>query len=152
MYFVDKIKKEFKNKDLTIFVDMDGVVADYDFGTPLDFKNKRPITTNIKTIEELSKLKNVEVKILSICRKNNQIHDKLEWLNHNMPFITEDNRFIISKETISKSSKEIKLDFLRKYITDNKTIILIDDDNAILKYIKDNLHNIILFQDSSIID
>lgn len=56
---------------------MDGVIAFYDFGKPLDFANKRAVITNIKTLNELCKLQNVELFILSVCRFNNQINEKL---------------------------------------------------------------------------
>ena len=48
-----------EDKKTIIYVDMDGVIASYDFGKPLDFKNKRPLTTNIKTLSQLCNLKNV---------------------------------------------------------------------------------------------
>ena len=32
---------------------MDGVIASYDFEKPLDFVNKRPLTTNIETLSQL---------------------------------------------------------------------------------------------------
>ena len=62
MYFYNLIK-DFK-EELIIFVDMDGVITDYDFGNKLDFKNKRPLTTNIKTLKKISELKKVELYIL----------------------------------------------------------------------------------------
>ena len=68
-----------------------------------------------------------------------------------MSFIDINNRHIISKEKNNKSSKELKLEFLQNYKT-NKELLLIDDDNKILKYIAENLKNIHLYQDSSLID
>lgn len=67
MYLKNEIEK-FKN-DVIIYVDMDGVIADYEIGKPLDFKNKRPLLSNINKLEEISKLSNVEMHILSICKK-----------------------------------------------------------------------------------
>ena len=49
------------------------------------------------------------------------------------------------------ASKELKLEYLNSLNTKD-LIIVIDDDNAILKYLKDNLKDIMYFQDSSIID
>lgn len=151
MYFYNLIKKY--DEDLNIFVDMDGVITDYDFGNILDFKNKRPIKTNIKTLEKISKLSNVNLFILSICKKNNEINDKNEWLDKYASYFKKENRIIISKENKkNKSSKELKYEYLKKSLKDNKKIILIDDDNEILKYLKEYLKEAILFQDSSIID
>ncbi len=153
MYFVDLIKNKFKDKELMIFVDMDGVIADYDIcDNPYNYRNKRPVITNINVIKKLSELSNVEIKILSICKKDKDIVDKCDWLNDNCNFIIDSNKNILSKETYPNIlSKDLKLNFLRN-INTNKQIILIDDDNEILHYIKDNLKNVIVFQDSSLID
>ena len=62
MYFYNLIKS-FKG-ELNIFVDMDGVITDYNFGHELNFKNKRPLKTNIKTLSKISELKNVNLYIL----------------------------------------------------------------------------------------
>ena len=65
-------------------------------------------------------------------------------------------RIIISKESNPNlTSKELKCNFLKGFIIENKDskVILIDDDNDILKYLLDNIGNeITLYQDSSIID
>lgn len=151
MYFKELIESEFKDIQLLILVDMDGVIADYEFGRELNFKDKRPIKTNIKTLEELSKLKNIELAILSICKHDKEIEEKNIWLDKYALFITKRN--IISKEGKDESSKELKADFLKKIQKEsNKVIVLIDDDNGILKYLKKEVPEIILFQDSSIID
>lgn len=155
MYFVDKIKNDYSDKKLIIFVDMDGVIADFEAFKPLDFLNKRPIKTNINTLKEVSKLKNVELHILSICKLDKQINEKNIWLDNYASFFKYQNRHIISKETFSGiKSKDLKCDFLKNFIIkkSDELIILIDDDNDILKYINDKLDNVILFQDSSIVD
>lgn len=151
MYFLNKIKKLSQDKTVRIYVDMDGVIADYDFGSKLLFLNKRPIMTNIKTLREIAKLPNVSLYILSICRKDEDIADKNSWLDKYAPFFDLSKRIIISKNNKNKSSKKLKLDYLNSLNT-NDLIIVIDDDNAILKYLKDNLKDIMYFQDSSIID
>lgn len=155
MYFVDKIKNEYKDENIVFFVDMDGVIADYNFGFKLDFKNKRPIKTNIEVFKELSLLKNIELNILSICKKNSQIDDKNNWLDDFAPFFKIENRVIISKEDNPNiSSKVLKCNYLKNYILKNnhKKVIVIDDDNDILFYLSNNIDNIILYQDSSIVD
>ncbi len=131
---------------------MDGVIASYDFGRPLDFINKRPLTTNIQTLCEISKIENVELHILSVCRFDNQVKEKNDWLNKYAPFFDKDKRSIISKESNPHySSKELKLNYL-KSLGIKEQIIFIDDDNDVLKTIHNGLKNIILYQDSELID
>ena len=152
MHFLNLIKQISKDKEILMCVDMDGVLASYDVGNPSDFINKRPLTENIKKLEQISKLPNVELKILSICRKNSQIEEKNIWLDKNAPFFKKENRVIISKENITnKKSYELKIDYL-KSINTTKQIILVDDDNLIIKKVVENLKNIIVFQDSELID
>lgn len=155
MYFLEKIKNEYKDEDVVLFVDMDGVIADYDFGNAKDFHKKRPVRTNINTFLELSKEKNIELCILSVCRTNEQIKEKNVWLDQYASFFKEDKRFVLSKEVYDTlSSKEIKANFLKDYIKKKlgKKIVVVDDDNGILKYYYKVLPEIRLFQDSSIID
>lgn len=152
MHFYELIKQISKDKETIIFVDMDGVIASYDLGRPLDFKNKRPLTTNINTLEKISKLKNTELHILSICKKDYQVNEKNEWLNKYAPFFDKDKRTIISKESNPNyQSKELKANYL-KSLSLKKQIVCIDDDNEVLKHINKELPNIILYQDSELID
>ena len=152
MHFYELIQKQTKNKKTRIYVDMVGVIASYNIGKPYDFENKRPLTTNIKTLSKINNLENTELFILSICKKDSQIKEKNNWLDKYAPFFQKDNRIIISKESNPNlSSKELKLNYLKSLKTDNQ-IILIDDDNEIIKTIKDNAKNIILYQDSELTD
>ena len=152
MHFYELIRNLSLENNIDLFVDMDGVIASYDFGFPLNFKEKRPLLTSIATLEKVSKLEGVNLFILSICKKDFQINEKNEWLNKYAPFFKKENRFIISKETIPDlSSPNLKLNFLREYKSDNKKILL-DDDNTVLKTISKELNNVILLQDSELID
>lgn len=152
MHFYDLIKEMSNDKKIDLFVDMDGVIASYDFGRPLDFKSKRPLTTNINTLKNVSLLNNVNIYILSICRKDFQIKEKQDWLDKYAPFFKNENRIILSKETIANmSSAEMKLKFLREFETNNKKV-LVDDDNSILSTISKELKDIILLQDSELVD
>lgn len=152
MYFYNLINKLSKEENIIIYVDMDGVIASYDFGKPLDFANKRPLITNIKTLEKVSHLKNVELHILSVCRKKREINDKNDWLDKYAKFFEKDKRIILDKESNpSFTSKELKLNYL-KILNYNDKVIFIDDDNEVLRFIRDNLKDIILFQDSELID
>jgi len=152
MHFYELIKKLTDDKKTIIYVDMDGVIASYDFGKPLDFANKRPLSTNIKALSQLCNLKNVELHILSVCRFDNQVKEKNDWLDKYAPFFEEDKRTIISKESNPHySSKELKLNYL-KSLEIEEQIIFIDDDNEVLRTVRNGLKNIILYQDSELID
>ena len=152
MYFYNLIEKMAKDEKIIIYVDMDGVIASYDFGRPLDFANKRPLKTNIKTLEKVNCLKNVELHILSVCRKKREVKDKNEWLDKYAKFFDKDKRIILDKESNpTLTSKELKLNYL-KTLNYNDKVIFIDDDNEVLRFIRDNLKDIILFQDSELID
>jgi len=152
MYFYNLISNLAENEVIDLFIDMDGVISSYNFGMPLDFKNKRPLKTNINTLEKVSKIENVNLHILSVCRKDNEVQIKNEWLDINAPFLKKENRNVLSKETYTGfSSAELKLDFLKKYNTSNK-IVLVDDDNHVLSTISKELDTITLLQDSELID
>ncbi len=152
MHFIDLIKKISIDEEVILFVDMDGVIASYDVGRPYDFKNKRPLKNNINIFREIAKLDRVSLHILSVCRENYQIEEKNEWLDINAPFFEKENRVILSKEdSIYKISSELKLNYLKNYKT-NKKIVFIDDDNSVLSVVNKELKNIILFQDSELVD
>jgi len=155
MYFITKIKELLANNKGHVFVDMDGVIADFEFLLPLEFRNKRPLNTNINTLKEISLLDNVELYILSVCKKDFQIVDKNDWLDENAPFFKKENRIIISKETYPNlSSSKLKASFLKSAIDkiSDAKIIVIDDDNEVLRYLSQNFKDVIFFQDSSLID
>ena len=152
MHFIDLIKKISIDEEVILLVDMDGVIASYDVGRPYDFKNKRPLKNNINIFREIAKLDRVSLHILSVCRENYQIEEKNEWLDINAPFFEKENRVILSKEdSIYKISSELKLNYLKNYKTDKK-IVFIDDDNSVLSVVNKELKNIILFQDSELVD
>lgn len=151
MNFLDKIQKLDQNKNYKMFVDMDGVIASYEVGKPGNFDKKRPLKNNINILKEVSKLNNIEMHILSISKKDSQIKEKNDWIDINANFFKYENRHIISKESNEGSSKELKYNFLIKYI-ESDNVILVDDDNQILKYIYDKTKDIILYQDSELID
>ena len=152
MHFIDLNKQISIDEEVILFVDIDEVIASYDVGRPYDFKNKRPLKNNINIFREIAKLDRVSLHILSVCRENYQIEEKNEWLDINAPFFEKENRVILSKEdSIYKISSELKLDYLKNYKTDKK-IVFIDDDNSVLSVVNKELKNIILFQDSELVD
>lgn len=152
MYFYELIKGLSKDKKLIIYVDMDGVIAAYELGKPLDFASKRPLKTNINTLEKISNLENVTLHILSICRKDSQKKEKNDWLDKYAPFFDKDKRVIISKESNPNfSSRELKANYLNS-LKKEEQLVLIDDDNGVLDEVEKKVKNIILFQDSELID
>lgn len=152
MYFYNLIKDIVGDKKTIMYVDMDGVIAAYDFGKPLMFDKKRPLYTNIKKLEEISKLDNIELKILSACKTINQIDEKNEWLDKYAPFFTKENRHILAREKYDNMvSSEMKAMYLEQ-LNDKDQVIVLDDDNVVLKTIHKRLDHVICIQDSEMID
>lgn len=97
---INRIKKEKQKEKIMIFVDMDGVIADYRFGEGINIKsnkpgtylNKRPIKTTIKNLEILSKKDDVELFIISSCLFTEQANKKNQWLNKYAYFFKKENR------------------------------------------------------------
>lgn len=152
MHFYNIIKELSDKTEVMLFFDMDGVISSYDAGKKLDFATKRPLTENINKIKKISTLNNVTLYILSICKKNFQIEEKNNWLDKNAPFFDNSNRIIISKEQHPNiDSPTLKSDFLKNLNT-NSQIVLVDDDNTVIKKVLDVTDNVMVFQDSELID
>ena len=152
MYLKEVIGR-YENEIVDIYVDMDGVIADYDVGKPYGYDRKRPLYSSIKKLREISMMNNITFHILSISKKNVGVIEKNEWLDKYVPFIKKENRFIISKEEIiDKTSAEIKAEFLNKINKDNKTIILIDDDPRVLKEVGKKVPEVVLLKDTVLVD
>lgn len=75
MYLKEYLNK-YKDKKIKIFVDMDGVIVDYIFGSAQDYDKKRPLYDSIKKLEKISKMSNVELYILSATRYTEGIEQK----------------------------------------------------------------------------
>ena len=71
MYLKDYLK-QFGNRKIKLFVDMDGVIADYIFGSAQDYDKKRPLYDSIIKLEEVSKMPNVELFIFSVYNGGNK--------------------------------------------------------------------------------
>ena len=81
-----------------------------------------------------------------------QIEEKNKWLDKNAPFFKKENRRIISRSSKEwNDSKTIKVDFLLNVESENQIAVL-DDDNAVLREIKEKIKTIIVMQDSELID
>ena len=102
---------------------MDGVIADYEVGQPFDFINKRPLIERIEKLEIISNMPNVEMHILSLCKKDSEVYEKNAWLDKYAPYLKSDG-----------------------------VIIMIDDDNDILYTLMHEAKNVVIFQDSVLVD
>lgn len=151
MYITDYLER-FKDKKIRLFVDMDGVVADFDVGKPCDYDKKRPLLTNIEVLREIAKRDNIEMHILTITRQTIGRDEKNRWLDQYMEFIKKENRHIISREENNKiSSRVLKNRFLKKVKRDDSVIIMIDDDPSILGKIKQGNPDIYLLKDTALV-
>ena len=152
MYLKEYLNK-FDSKKVKMFVDMDGVIADYEVGVAANFDKKRPLKSTISKLEEISKMNNVELYILSISRMDEGVGQKQSWLDINAPFFKKENRVIISRESNEfESSSFLKSNYLKNLKRDDSTIIVIDDDPIILKEIKKTSEDIILLKDTALVD
>lgn len=160
MTYFQNYLKQFGDKEINIYVDMDGVVADYDMlsyetnkSNSDVYLNKRPIKTIINVLEELSHIENVNIYILSVARLRNQIDGKLKWLKENMSFITPDHINIIPRdENDFKHAPTLKRDFLKNNIDINSINIMIDDSHQVLDVLYSSGINVIPLHITSIID
>lgn len=152
MYITDYIKK-FKDKRIKMYVDMDGVIADFDVGNPSEYDKKRPLLSNIAVLREISKKENVEMFILSITRMTIGREEKNRWLDKYVEFIKPENRYIISREENNFiPSKILKSRFMKKIVRDDSVIILIDDDLAVLDKVMRTNEDIYLLKDTALVE
>ena len=151
--YLKEYLQQFKDKKIKIFVDMDGVIADYDFGVPRDFDKKRPLYDSIKKLEEISQMENVELWILSITRETEGYEQKQGWLDIYAPFFKKTNRVIISREENGMAAPSVlKANYLKDYPRDDSILIVIDDDPRVLKEINQSSKDIILLKDTVLVD
>ena len=146
--------EENSDKKISIFCDLDGVLAEYDIGN-FDYDTIRPLYSNIKRIDDLIKKDNISVKVLTVCKTNKIVEEKKAWIKKHMSFFDIDNVVFLSKEKEEYKgieSFELKSNYLKNNIDKDSVNILVDDDNSIIKYIRKNNDDIIVFQVSSWID
>lgn len=148
------VLKSYENQKVRIYVDMDGVIADYEVGVAANYDKKRPLVSILSKLEDLSKKPNVELHILSVTRMNNGIQEKNEWLDKFAPFFKKENRNILSREeaNFEKSALELKYAFIEGLERDGSQIIFIDDDPSILRKIDESMEDIVLLKETTLID
>ena len=151
MFFKDEL--ETLTGNIKLFVDMDGVIADFDVGKAKDYDKKRPLKTSIEKLKEISQMPNVELYILSVTRADTGLDEKHTWLDKFAPFFKKENRIIISREANNfEHSAVLKANYLKAVEKDDSIIILIDDDLKILKQVKEDVPEVILYKDTCLVD
>lgn len=151
--YLKEFLKQYEDKKIKLFVDMDGVIADYDFGTPSEYDKKRPLFDSIKKLEIISKESNVEMYILSATRYSEGENQKHLWLDKYAPFFKKENRIIISREDNGmEKSSILKANYIRNIERDDSIIIVIDDDPRILKEVNKLNEDVILLKDTALVD
>ena len=152
MYLKEYIKK-FDNKKIKIFVDMDGTIVDYVVGNSTDFADRRPLTSSIEKLEEISKQNNVELYILSVTRGDKGLVEKQEWLDKYAPFFKQENRIVISRESNNMMlAYELKCNYLTNVERDGSVLVIIDDDPIVLREIGNTNKDVIRLKDTALVD
>lgn len=151
--FIKDFLKQYDKKKVNFYIDMDGVIADYNVGEARNYDIKRPLTDSIKKLKKISKMKNVNLYILSVTRMNKGINEKNKWLDKNVPFIKKENRYILSREANDfRLSKDLKTSYLKSTMDREAVNILIDDDPRILNDVRDNIPSFVLLKDTALVD
>lgn len=153
MYLKDYLEN-LGNKKIKLYVDMDGVIADYIVGEPYNFDKKRPLFSSIEKLKEIAHMDNIELYILSVSKMNEGIEQKEGWLDKYAPFFKKENRVIIPREKydFKRTSSELKNEYISTLERDDSTIIVIDDDPIILKEIKNSNEDVIVLKDTALVD
>lgn len=149
--YIDDVLEKYKDEKIRLFVDMDGVIADYDVGKACDYDKKRPLKTNIEKLKEISENPNIEMNILSVTRYDEGFEQKNIWLDEFAPFFEKKHRNIISRQSNEfEKSSILKANFI-KNLKRNKVIIIIDDDPIVLKRISKMNEDVILLKDTALV-
>ena len=152
--YIKEFLEEYNDKKIRLFVDMDGVIVDYKVGEPHEFDKKRPLYDSIAKLEEISKMCNVELHILSVTRMDVGFDQKNRWLDKFAPFFEKENRTIISRQAngFEKTTK-LKANYVKNLErTDDSVIIIIDDDPSVLKELKKTSKDVVLLKDTALVD
>ena len=132
MYLEDFLN-QYNDKKVKMFVDMDGVIADFNFGKACDFDKKRPL--------------------YSATRMNKGYDEKQYWLDKYAPFFKKENRVIISREEHDfVESATLKADYMRNVERDGSVIVVIDDDPKNLRAIRKSNEDVVLLKDTALVD
>ena len=151
--YIKEYLKQYENKKVKLFIDMDGVIADYDFGVAKDYDKKRPLYDSINKLKEINEMPNIELYVFSITRYSEGFAQKEWWLDTYAPFFKKENRIIISREENKmEESSFLKAKYLEEYKRDGSILIVIDDDPRNLKEISKLNNDVVLLKDTALID
>ena len=143
--FVNEIKEICKkNKKVDMYIDMDGTIAEYHLYNPEEISRKmeeeylknEPLKNVIDVLEEISKINNIEMYILSLSKTKKITEKKKIWLKKYVPFIKEENWIILTKEIGEIKGKNIEL---RQKDYDKS--IMLDDEQVVLREAKKILND-----------
>lgn len=151
--FVNEIKEICKkNKKVDMYIDMDGTIAEYHLYNPEEISRKmeeeylknEPLKNVIDVLEEISKINNIEMYILSLSKTKKITKKKKIWLKKYVPFIKEENWIILTKE-IGEYSNENRNEIKGKNIElrqkDYDKSIMLDDEQVVLREAKKILND-----------
>ena len=151
--FVNEIKEICKkNKKVDMYIDMDGTIAEYHLYNPEEISRKmeeeylknEPLKNVIDVLEEISKINNIEMYILSLSKTKKITEKKKIWLKKYVPFIKEENWIILTKE-IGEYSHENRNEIKGKNIElrqkDYDKSIMLDDEQVVLREAKKILND-----------
>lgn len=151
--FVNEIKEICKkNKKVDMYIDMDGTIAEYHLYNPEEISRKmeeeylknEPLKNVIDVLEEISKINNIEMYILSLSKTKKITEKKKIWLKKYVPFIKEENWIILTKE-IGEYSNENRNEIKGKNIElrqkDYNKSIMLDDEQVVLREAKKILND-----------
>lgn len=151
--YLENFLEQYQDKKVKMFVDMDGVIADFNFGKACDYDKKRPLYSSINKLENISKKNNVDLYIFSATRMNKGYDEKQYWLDKYAPFFKKENRVIISREKHDfLESSELKADYMKNVERDGSVLIVIDDDPKNLRAIRKLNDDVVLLKDTALID
>ena len=151
--FVNEIKEICKkNKKVDMYIDMDGTIAEYHLYNPEEISRKmeeeylknEPLKNVIDVLEEISKINNIEMYILSLSKTKKITEKKKIWLKKYVPFIKEENWIILTKEIGEYSKKnrnEIKGKNIELRQKDYDKSIMLDDEQVVLREAKKILND-----------
>lgn len=146
-FFLDEINKKCtENERVAMFIDMDGTIVNYPVylkgtisnTTSGKFINEKPLKLIVDKLEEISKISNIDLYILTLAKSSIIVEEKKEWLKKNINFITPDRWIILDKQKGEYNSdnreyiKGWKMKEIQEKYKYNK-VILLDDDHEILK-------------------
>ena len=151
--YLENFLEQYQDKKVKMFVDMDGVIADFNFGKACDYDKKRPLYSSINKLDNISKKNNVDLYIFSATRMNKGYDEKQYWLDKYAPFFKKENRVIISREKHDfLESSELKADYMKNVERDGSVLIVIDDDPKNLRAIRKLNDDVVLLKDTALID